>query len=118
MATLFSRNSSDLIKGTIRNYDLLARYGGEEFIVLLPGVGPDNAKIVAEKIREKTQKCLFSDGQANIRITVSIGIASVRPAYAAVNKVDFVGYADEALYQAKNTGRNKVVCYKFAREKS
>ena len=103
----------DIIKTIIRNYDLLARYGGEEFAIILPNTSPDNAQIVAEKIREKTATSVIKNGQTELRITVSIGIASVRPAYTPVHKFEFIGWADEALYQAKNEGRNRVVCHKL-----
>jgi two-component system, cell cycle response regulator len=100
----------------IRDYDFPARYGGEEFAIILPSTTPDNARIVAEKIREHTEKYVFNAGQqTEIRITVSIGVASARPAYTTIKKFEFIGWADEALYQAKNKGRNRVVCHQSAR---
>lgn len=102
----------ECIQGILRNYDLLARYGGEEFAIILPDTGPEKAKIVAEKIRRGIENEVFSDGLIDIRITVSIGVASVRPSYAAVKKFEFINWADQALYQAKQNGRNRVVCSK------
>lgn len=94
----------------IRDYDLLSRYGGEEFTVILPGTGPDNALVVAEKIRKKIEGHHFDDGQLRIRITVSIGAASVRPSHSPVTQFELIDWADKALYQAKNKGRNMVIC--------
>lgn len=99
-----------VIQKNIRDYDLLARYGGEEFTVILPGISSENALAVAEKIRKNIEAHLFKNDQFSIRITVSIGIASVRPSYLPVTQSDVIGWADKALYQAKNSGRNRVVC--------
>jgi two-component system, cell cycle response regulator len=93
----------------IRDYDLLARYGGEEFAVILPGTSPENALLVAEKIRKNTEEHDFQDGRLSIRITVSIGIASVRPSHRPATQFEVIGWADKALYQAKNKGRNRVI---------
>ena len=104
-------------KEIIRDYDLLARYGGEEFIVILPETSLEDAVTVAEKIRQNTEKHLFSSGQTDIRITVSIGVASARPSDDEVNKQAFITSADEALYQAKRSGRNRVVRQQPVRRK-
>ena len=106
-----------ITKEIIRDYDLLARYGGEEFIVVLPETALDDAVIVAEKIRPNTEKHVFIDGQSDIRITVSIGVASARPMDEEVKKQMFISYADKALYQAKRSGRNRVVYQEPARRK-
>lgn len=98
----------------IRGYDLLARYGGEEFAVILPGATQENALCAAEKIRKRAEEHLFKDNQHSIRITVSIGVASVRPAAECVSQFEFISRADEALYQAKGNGRNRVACYDSA----
>ena len=99
-----------VIQKIIRDYDLLSRYGGEEFTVILPGASSENALIVAEKIRKKIEAHLFENDQLSLRITVSIGIASVRPSRSPATQIDVIGWADKALYQAKNNGRNRVVC--------
>lgn len=106
-----------ITKEIIRDYDLLARYGGEEFIVVLPETALDDAVIVAEKIRLNTEKHVFIDGQSDIRITISIGVASARPMDEEVKKQTFISHADKALYQAKRSGRNRVVCQEPVRRK-
>jgi diguanylate cyclase (GGDEF)-like protein len=95
---------------SLRDYDLFARYGGEEFAVILPDTPPDGARTVAEKIRQQTEEQLFCREENGIRITVSIGLTSVRPAYQPSSKSQFIDWADKALYQAKSDGRNRM-CY-------
>ena len=106
-----------ITKEIIRDYDLLARYGGEEFIVVLPETTLDDAVIVAEKIRQNTEKHVFCDGRSEIQITISIGVASARPMDDELKKQTFIGYADKALYEAKRSGRNRIVCQQPARRK-
>jgi len=98
-------------KEEIREYDLMARYGGEEFIFVLPETGPDEAKIVAEKIRSTVEKCIFDDGTNTYKVTISIGVASAHPTGRDFKKNEFIGLADEALYLAKEKGRNRVAMY-------
>jgi two-component system cell cycle response regulator len=100
-----------ITKKIIRDYDLLARYGGEEFIAILPATTPEEAIIIAEKIRENIENHVFNDGADDIRITVSIGVVSAHPADGEIKKQTLISYADKALYQAKHTGRNRVVHY-------
>jgi len=102
----------------LRDYDLLARYGGEEFAVILPATGPEQALIVAEKIRRNAEEHHFNDGQVAIRITISIGTASARPSFDQVSQTDLIDWADKALYQAKKTGRNRVACYQTVTHRS
>ncbi|MDD2467339.1 MAG: GGDEF domain-containing protein [Desulfobulbus sp.] len=104
-----------ITKNIIRDYDLLARYGGEEFIAILPATAPEDAVTVAEKIRKNIENHVFNDGTADIRITVSIGVASAHPAVREIKKQTLISYADEALYQAKRTGRNRVIRHHHAR---
>jgi diguanylate cyclase (GGDEF)-like protein len=100
-----------ITKKIIRDYDLLARYGGEEFIAILPATAPEEAVIIAEKIRENIENHVFNDGTVDIRITVSIGVVSAHPAEGEIKKQTLISYADKALYQAKRTGRNRVIHY-------
>lgn len=96
-----------LVKRNIRCGDLAARFGGEEFVVALPNTSLENAKIVAEKIRALVENNQFSDQWQQWPVTVSIGVASLeehQPASAAA----LLQVADQALYVAKYSGRNRV----------
>jgi diguanylate cyclase (GGDEF)-like protein len=97
-----------LVRNCLRKEDLLARYGGEEFVVLLPGAAPPAAAILAERIREEVAARPFDANRHLVRVTVSIGVASeagdTLPSLEAM-----LGRADEALYAAKNQGRNRIV---------
>lgn len=99
---------SRVAKEVIREYDMIARYGGEEFAFVLPETEIEEALIVAEKIRKTIENYTFDDGTNTYHITISIGAASIRPAENYFKKDDLIGLADEALYEAKNSGRNRV----------
>lgn len=96
----------------IREYDLIARYGGEEFAFVLPETEPDDARTIAEKIRSAVADYPFDDGSSVYQVTISIGVASARPTDQSFKKHDFIGLADEALFQVKRKGRNAVAMYK------
>ncbi len=104
-------------KENIREYDLIARYGGEEFIFVLPETEPGEAKVVAEKIRSEVENFAFDDGESVYKVTISIGVASARPSGRDFKKNEFIGLADEALYQAKGSGRNRVAMYSSSKKK-
>ena len=94
----------DTIKQVIRSSDYVIRWGGEEFIVILQGCPMANAKNIAESIRQKIET-----GDSGVcKITISIGISS----YNGTDYHKAITCADKALYEAKNNGRNRVVCYK------
>ena len=93
---------------TCRDYDVISRMGGEEFSVLLLNCPKIKASKIAEKIRKKAENTDFyiSDNKA-IKITISIGISSYPE---LTNKIDnLIKDADTALYEAKNSGRNRVL---------
>lgn len=97
------------LKQHLRNYDTLARYGGEEFAVILPETTEEEALIVAEKLREAVADSSFADSRDSYRVTASFGIASCVPAIVDdFTKSLFISNADEALYEAKDKGRNRV----------
>lgn len=100
---------SRVTKEVIREYDLIARYGGEEFVFVLPETESEEAMNVAEKLRKTVEDYSFDDGAKAYHVTISIGVASARPAGGDFKKDDLIGLADAALYEAKNSGRNKVV---------
>jgi diguanylate cyclase (GGDEF)-like protein len=96
--------------GANRPADLAVRYGGEEFIVLLPETDLAGAAAVAERIREQVASLGIPHqaSQGGI-VTVSAGVFSGTPGDCSQDPLDFVESADRALYEAKETGRNKVV---------
>jgi diguanylate cyclase (GGDEF)-like protein len=101
------RAFADILRSCLRDNDLAARYGGEEFAVILPGVDAATAHAVAERIRSRTEVTLISLAPGiTDRITVSIGIASAQE--HARDRVSLLRLADEALYSAKESGRNRV----------
>ncbi len=90
--------------------DLAARYGGEEFVVVLPGAGAEGARAVAEDIRAAVAAMALLHPKSSVadHVTVSIGAATRRPAHQDASR-DLVAAADEALYRAKQEGRDRVV---------
>ncbi len=96
---------------TLRAEDVFARYGGEEFAVICRGVGRDHACVLAERIRSLVESTPFDTGTgAPLQVTISLGVAGM-PEYAAESSVQLVAAADEALYAAKRSGRNRVTRY-------
>ena len=85
---------------------ILARYGGEEFSVLLPEMEKEKAALLAEQIREAMETSPFSIRRERIQMTVSIGVACIPE--DTLDDEELVRKADEALYQAKREGRNRV----------
>ena len=94
------------VKAQIRREDVMARYGGEEFAVLLPEIDAPGAHRFAEKIRALVEETTFMFEQTAIRVTVSVGVASLEP--AVVSAAALVKVADDRLYEAKRQGRNRV----------
>lgn len=90
-----------------RPSDIVARYGGEEFVVVLPYVSGENAKNLAEQLRELIAGSTYlSDGHP-LSVTVSIGVATLPPEEGVAPR-DLIGWADSVLYEAKASGRNRV----------
>jgi len=100
---------AETLQRGIRPGDLVARFGGEEFVVAAPNTDGDGAMALAERLRQATANRVFvaKGHETPINVTVSIGVASVRdqmPTPAAI-----LARADQALYDAKKSGRNRVV---------
>lgn len=93
-----------VLRGSVRGTDFIARFGGEEFLVILPDVAEGEAVPVAEKIRSAVAQSMVPEVG---RITLSIGVAGAGAADAGPDAP--VRRADQALYQAKSEGRNRVV---------
>lgn len=95
------------LAGRLRPTDLCARYGGEEFVVVLPGTDEGGAAIVAERLRAAVADTAHDLGPTKVRVTISVGHATWIPG-AGMTGEQLVVAADQALYEAKRTGRNRV----------
>lgn len=94
----------------LRDNDIVARYGGEEFVVFLPGIHAEQGKVVADRLRESLSKqVVYSDAKEPVTFSVSIGVSS---SDISDNVDTLIKTADEALYKAKQNGRNRVEVFK------
>lgn len=91
-----------------RDYDVVARYGGEEFIVLLPGINAEQARLLAEKVKQKIASLILDYQGKKVGTTISAGIMSLVPDFNS-NSDSMISCADKALYAAKEAGRNSVI---------
>jgi diguanylate cyclase (GGDEF)-like protein len=98
------KKMSEYIMNTLRKEDIFARYGGEEFAVLMPRTALDQAYEKAEEIRKNVSEMTFTNGIVSANITICIGVSNF-PDYSS-NPVELIKTADDALYVAKNNGRN------------
>src|SRR6266540_3311894 len=102
------RQVGELLRREARSVDIVARYGGEEFVVVMPETATQGAAIFAERVRSRVQNRDFADpGDDPVHVTISIGLASF-PDDRVHSADSFVSLADQALYRAKNEGRNLV----------
>jgi two-component system, cell cycle response regulator len=102
------RQIAELLKREARSVDIVARYGGEEFVIVMPETAPHGAATFAERLRLRVMGRDFADpGEDPLHLTVSIGLASF-PDDRIHSADSFVSLADQALYRAKNEGRNLV----------
>lgn len=101
---------SRIARSVLRGYDVLARYGGEEFIALLSDTTGAQGILLAERLRKMVEQRPYLPEQGDpIKVTVSVGVAQ---SHAPYTKKDLISQADQALYRAKETGRNKVILFK------
>jgi len=105
------KEMAQLLKKSIREIDTVARFGGEEFIVLLPDTDKKGALAVGEKLRKIVETYRFIEtGTSDISpLTISVGVSSYPDDVRDLD--DLIDHADIALYDAKDAGRNKVICY-------
>jgi len=105
------RQMGKILKENIYPLDVAARYGGEEFIILMPNTTSERAMQAAERLRKVIDQWQWEiGGNKTISITVSAGVIST-DSNNLVNCEDLVEKADEALYTAKQNGRNCVICW-------
>jgi len=99
---------ADCLQRMIRGDDILARYGGEEFMILLPQANDLAAMLVAERMREEAEALRVKGHRESLRFTASFGVCQITD----FNDIQIsVSEADTAMYQAKNSGRNRVCLY-------
>jgi diguanylate cyclase (GGDEF)-like protein len=96
-----------VLKGVIRGSDIAGRFGGEEFLLILPETDGPDAMLLAERLRGTIERHRFSVGDLALTITVSVGVATF-PDRGISGHETLVREADQAMYQAKMGGRNRV----------
>jgi diguanylate cyclase (GGDEF)-like protein len=100
-------NLAKLCLNNIRSMDIIARYGGEEFVILMPEATKEDAQKIAERLRKIVAETSMVTGALDVMMTISLGVAS----WNCNQELDFdslLARADQALYQSKESGRNRV----------
>ena len=100
------RHIANILRAQCRSIDTIARYGGEEFLLCFPETSRDNAAAVCEKIRQQVEFYLWEKIQPELKVTISFGVAAAPPHPYDVDTL--IAAADEKLYEAKHSGRNRV----------
>ena len=116
---------SEILRGSVRNVDIVARYGGEEFAVVIPETREEGALEVAERIRSTVARHSFRVYDEQTKVTVSIGISvfpqdlsgQVTEVYDPGFLFELLQKADRALYRAKEEGRNRVVAHRSLKDR-
>ena len=101
-----------MFKQSLRRYDFTGRYGGEEFSSILPNTDGKTAFDVMERLRKTTESHVFTYGEKELKVTISVGIAHAdKSKLGSLDSDILLKRADEALYLAKEKGRNQTVLY-------
>jgi diguanylate cyclase (GGDEF)-like protein len=101
------KSLTNLVSGILRQVDLFGRLGGEEFVILMPETSPQAAGEAAERIRQTVADTPVDTSEGRIVFTVSIGVSEFQKQDKDVH--DLLARADQALYAAKESGRNRVL---------
>ncbi len=103
---------ANAVKETIRPYDLFGRFGGEEFVLMLPKTDIEIGKKIAERVRKEVSNIQVTlNDETNFKVTVSVGIAEKQDTHLTVQTL--IDRADDAMYLAKNNGKNKVAVWQY-----
>ena len=101
------RTVAEICKGNARGSDIIGRYGGEEFVILMKDTPLPGAVSAAERIRQAVAGATIEASSAAVKVTISIGVAQMNEYTGNIDQL--LSLADEALYEAKEGGRNRVV---------
>ncbi len=104
------KETAQLVKSILRTEDYFGRYGGEEFLIILPGVTTNEARVVAEKVRQKVESAQYTIEDRSVSISISLGIANINYDIPLSEK-ELLLFADNALYEAKERGKNQTVAH-------
>lgn len=104
---------SNTIKTSITNTDIAGRYGGEEFMVFIGDTTAQNAQQIAQRIRTNIEKLVIENENHRLNCTCSIGVYFMQDLSVQNSLESIIEKSDQALYEAKHTGRNRVVIYKY-----
>jgi diguanylate cyclase (GGDEF)-like protein len=99
--------TTQLVRDVLRDEDILVRYGGEELLVVLPGADLNMGASIADRIRRLIEDMIITDDNHQLKITASMGVSAIPRAFTE-NELQLIKAADDALYQAKAAGRNRV----------
>ena len=97
---------SSVLQQGVREVDHVSRWGGEEFLLVLPGVGINEALLVAERLRKRIEILCICAGREEVRITMTFGVSASKPGETSETTI---ARADQALYRGKHAGRNRVM---------
>jgi diguanylate cyclase (GGDEF)-like protein len=104
------QQAAKILKDGLRSYDRVGRWGGEEFILIMPDTQLKDAATVAERVRARTAEMKISlENGETFSVHISLGVASTAGQFSSLTKL--IDAADQALYQAKQTGRNRVYTF-------
>ncbi len=104
------RQLAERLNQNLRPTDILARYGGEEFVILLPRTPSYEAELIAKRLSQAMNEMPFHVGRDSVSVTISIGVAELTDDIENLDTL--MHHADEAMYQAKQAGRNRWVVWK------
>jgi two-component system, cell cycle response regulator len=104
------RRVGEIIQSSLRDVDVAARFGGEEFAILLPETDKSDAVAIAERIRQRVEAADIQAAGQRIKVTTSAGVCAMPE--RNVEPGNIVRTADQLLYEAKRTGRNRVMTFR------
>ena len=105
-----------IIHKNTRRVDFASRYGGDEFLIILNETNLKGAMAFSERVRDAIERAMFSSDDYSIHLTTSLGLSTYSQGESGIRAQELVRFADQALYEAKNEGRNCVRHHKFLRQ--